>query len=71
MNTAKSTMFTPQRVSGGVQEGQRFSSVLAKYHHADGDSNFPLELINPEPVEDATRKSRFAVKSNQKKQRDE
>jgi hypothetical protein len=43
---------------------------LAKYQATDGDTNFPLELINPEPVEDETRKSRYVAKSNQKKQRE-
>jgi len=71
MHTAKSSMFTPQR-TGSMQEAHRFSTVLAKYQTADGDNNFPLELINPEPAaDDDARKSRFAVKNNQKKQRED
>ena len=69
MQTAKSTMFTPQKV-GGLQEGPRFSSVLAKYQSNEDSSNFPIELINPEPVEEDFRQSRFAAKSNLKKQRE-
>ena len=70
MQTAKSTMFTPNKV-GGLNDGPRFASVLAKYQGGDEDNNFPIELINPEPVEDSHRKSRFAAKSNIKKQREE
>lgn len=49
MQTAKSNLFTP--FNGNFEEGQRFSSVLAKYQNNE-DNNFPLELINPEPGED-------------------
>ena len=71
MQTAKSTMFNLNKV-GCLNEGPQFSSVLAKYHSNDGgDSNFPIELINPEPVEEDHRRSRYIVKSNMKKQREE
>ena len=69
MQTAKSTVFNPHKV-GSLSEGPRFSSVLAKYQVNDEDNNFPIELINPEPA-DELRQSRFAAKSNVKKQREE
>ena len=50
MQTAKSTVLNPHKV-GALTEGPRFSSVLAKYQNSDEDNGFPLELINPEPVE--------------------
>lgn len=46
MQSAKSTIFTPQK-AGPLTDGPRFSSVLAKYQSNDEDNNFPLELINP------------------------
>lgn len=72
MQTAKSNLFNPF-ATGGLEDGQRFSSVLAGYQSNDDDHNFPIELINPEPGEDgeAHVKSRFETKSNRKKQREE
>ena len=69
MQTAKSSLFNPC-VADILDEGNRFSSVLAKYQNND-DHNFPLELINPEPGEDDHMQSRFQAKSNRKKQREE
>lgn len=69
MQTAKSNLFNPS-AAGILDEGNRFSSVLAKYQNCD-DNNFPLELINPEPGSEDHIKSRFEVKSNRKKQREE
>lgn len=69
MQTAKSNLFTAYNTN--FEEGQRFSSVLAKYQNNE-DHNFPLELINPEPADDYNHKqSRFEVKTQRKKQKEE
>lgn len=50
MATAKSNLFTPYKTSN-LDDEMRFSSVLSKYRRTnDEDNQFPVELINPEPV---------------------
>jgi hypothetical protein len=51
-----------------------FFSVFSKYRHTnnnDKDNQFPVELINPEPLEVDKNQSRFEVVSRRKKQREE
>lgn len=51
MQTAKSTMFAP--FANGFEDDIKLSAILTKYKRGrDEDSNFPVELINPEPGED-------------------
>ena len=73
MQTAKSTLFAP--FPNGFEDDIKLSAILSKYKRGrDEDSNFPVELINPEPGEDddfRQGKSQFEIKSNRKKQREE